>query len=701
MTQRSEIDWSRLRASLVAVAALPMLTVQVNALSFGAEQVSSSLGQPLSVSIPLLGATGDSLEAACFRLVAPTRSDGIPSITQARVEVQSSSSPPRLLIRGSRPIDEPIVRLTLEAGCDTPIRREYTILLDPPTLKLPDTMPAAAGEVRREAAPRPALRATTTANGDDRESRPSRVSASRAKAPSKNVPVERRESGGDLAKPRTATSAEKSGKRGLDSLSRRSEKSAAAQDQLQVRGGPTNTASTVDAASLAALAIPRLKISSDLPSFAPSAIAQPQAGNELQTAIANDRRSRLLAAPIEEDLAPRLEADLVVAKRRLAELQLQLGGSTNVAEAGTPANAANGSSQGVPARVATKPPTPAASAPTSWLDEVDWLSWIWVPALALVAGLAGFLLFQRRAKNRAPKFADVDPVTVVHTQMDEFDTVMPATTVALTNGGQTLALTPGSANSEQTTQTGKSQGAKAGETATATEASSSHRAEQEATDKLNSPLFQLQDTASQVDVSVLSQATDEAQVYADLGRTDKAIAILRSHIQNLASDRASPVPWLMIFDLYRRTNNRAGYDELAPQFRKHFNGRMPDWDSYGHELALDDGLEAFPHLVARIERDWGKPEARKFLDELLYDNRGGSRLGFSLAAYRDLLLLLQVHDVLTTLPNSGVTDSDWESRGANDDDGTPRWDLELSMIEPPKTGELDSFLKGMPKPDAN
>ena len=154
---------------------------------------------------------------------------------------------------------------------------------------------------------------------------------------------------------------------------------------------------------------------------------------------------------------------------------------------------------------------------------------------------------------------------------------------------------------------------------------------------------------------MLSQATDEAQVYADLGRTDQAISIPRNHIQNLASDRATPVPWLMIFDLYRRTNNRAGYDELAPQFRKHFNGRMPDWDSYGHELALDDGLEAFPHLVARIERDWGKPEARKFLDELLYDNRGGSRLGFSLAAYRDLLLLLQVHDVLSSLPPTGLS----------------------------------------------
>jgi hypothetical protein len=310
----------------------------------------------------------------------------------------------------------------------------------------------------------------------------------------------------------------------------------------------------------------------------------------------------------------------------------------------------------------------------------------------LVAGLVGFLIRQRRAKRETPLFDTAEPVTVVHTQVDEFDTVMPATTVALTMGGQTVAHTTTAKPSVEASTAGK-----AAESTGSSVDASTQRAEREATDKLNSPLFQLQDTASQVDVSVLSQATDEAQVYADLGRTDQAISILRNHIQNLASDRASPVPWLMIFDLYRRTNNRAGYDELAPQFRKHFNGRMPDWDSYGHELALDDGLEAFPHLVARIERDWGKPEARKFLDELLYDNRGGSRLGFSLAAYRDLLLLLQVHDVLTSLPPTGLPEADWESRGANDDDGTPSWDLDLNMIEPPKSGELDSFLKGAPK----
>jgi len=213
---------------------------------------------------------------------------------------------------------------------------------------------------------------------------------------------------------------------------------------------------------------------------------------------------------------------------------------------------------------------------------------------------------------------------------------------------------------------------------------------------LNNPLFHLRDTESHVDVTELSQVTDEAQVYADLGRNDQAIALLRDHIAAQTAEIISPAPWLMIFELYRRTSNRQGYDELAPQFRKHFNGRVPDWDNYGHELARDGGLEAFPHLIASLERDWGTDDARKFLEELLYDNRGGSRLGFSLSAYRDILLLLQVHEGLTAEPVFAAQATDWESRGSNGNDGTPKWNLSLETIEPPEVGELESFFKNRP-----
>ena len=465
-----------------------------------------------------------------------------------------------------------------------------------------------------------------------------------------------------------------------------------------MQGGATaGLTSAVDIASLSALAVPRLRIASDLVFFEQPA-NQPMAApvDELQAAFAKDRRARLLASPIESDLAPRLEADLVVAQRRLAELQSQLAAAGMVAKAD------------VSAAIASKPPTFATPAlvPSGGFHR---LRWAWIPGVLLVVGLIAFLLRQRRhqtttqfvanASEHTPHAAD-EEVTVVRTVATRNESNHQPNPPSF---GEAMPL-PVAATALAATQAAHSTQSRSLSAASALSALNepnpiiATRAEREASDRLNNPLFQLRDTESHVDVTELSRVTDEAQVYTDFGRNDQAIELLRDHIDSQTGELTSPAPWLMIFELYRRTNNRRGYDELAPQFRKHFNGRVPDWDNYGHELALDDGLEAFPHLVARIERDWGTGEARKFLETLLYDNRGGSRLGFSLAAYRDILLLLPVHEGLTAEPDFLMAATDWEFRGANDSDGTPKWDLSLEMVEPPKSGELESFFK-RPPPD--
>jgi hypothetical protein len=643
----------------------------VFALSFGTERLQSALGQPLRMTIPLLGATGDSLEAGCFRVVAPSRADGLTTVSQARVELQSSTNPPTLLIRSTRSVDEPVVRITVEAGCDTPIRRDYTILLDPPPLQqaaAPQTIeaisPPATEQHRSSAAADISGTAKTPDTSADRAGDKKDLRLSR----SKQVQSDRK-----AASAKAAQTPEKSAIRAAAAV-------AASGDQLLVQGGQSSGGGPIEDASLAALAVPRLKVSSDLSAFDTASLTQPGAGDELQAAIAKERRARLLSSPIEEDLAPRLEADFVVAKRRIAELQAQLSAAGVSPSIAAPAAAAKNAS----VTVATS---------TGW----DWRRWLWVPAVLLVVGLLAFLFRQWRAQREKPQFANGGPITVISSADDEFDTVMPSRTVERATA-QRASAEPATVGHEQFAEA-LAEAANAPASPPSTSPPSSLvRAGMDASDRLNHPLFPLNDAAPHLDVTELSQVTDEAQVYADLGRNDQAIEILRSHIDSLMGERSSPAPWLMIFDLYRRTNNRAGYDELAPQFRRHFNGRMPDWDSYGHELALDDGLEAFPHLVARIERDWGTADARKFLEELLYDNRGGSRLGFSLAAYRDILLLLQIHEGLGASAE-GLKATDWESRGADGTDGTPKWDLELDVIEPPQSGELDSFLKNNPPPD--
>ena len=671
--------------SCAVASGVAILPPHAFALSFGGEQVSSYLGQPLRLVIPLLGATGDSLEPRCFRVVTPSRNDGLTVISQARIELQTSSNPPLLIIRSNRLVDDPVVRVSVEAVCDDPIRRDYTLLIDPqplqvaetaravPTLTPPLSVVGASVNVN-DGVPTAASISKASASTDAvaRAERVERARAARAKATATRA-VDRAASTNDQRSLSKASS-------NLDKSLRIDAKSATRQqDQLRVQDGAGSGKTDVADASLAALAVPRLKIASDLPSFEPAPLGAARAIDELQAAIASERRARLLNAPIEEDLSPRLEADLVVAKRRLAELQSQLnaaGLTPKTDAAATIANTKSGSAAVV---------RPAASG-------LDWREWLWVPGVLLVLGLLGFLLRQKRIQSKAQSFSTASPALrdeeifeqtlraperAPH-QFSELEAVAASPSVA-------LEAAPAPATPAMVSPLLRSHSAVV--------------AEREASDRLNNPLFQLRDTTRHVDVTELSQVTDEAQVYVDLGRSDQAIEILRDHIAQQAGDRDSPAAWLMIFDLYRRTNNRAGYDELAPKFRTHFNGRMPDWDNYGHELALDDGLEAFPHLVAMLQRDWGTPDARKFLEELLYDNRGGSRLGFSLAAYRDILLLLQLHEALDGEQTDLASIIDWESRGANDDDGTPKWDLSLEMLDPPKVGELESFLRNRPPDD--
>ena len=694
--------------SCVVASSVATWSQSAVALSFGGEQVGSYLGQPLRLAIPLLGATGDSLEVRCFRVVTPSRNDGLAVISQARIELQTSTNPPLLIVRSTRSVDDPVVRVSVEAGCDNPIRRDYTLLLDPPPLQTVETVrptpaltaPESVGsKVNSNDAPPPlAPSARSSAMAAARAERIERTREARAKATTAKVAARANtDRQSDVAK--QAVNVDKSLR--VDPKSPTKQQ----QDLLRVQDGTGAGAASVADASLAALAVPRLKIASDFPSFEPSAPGTSKITDELQAAIAGERRARLLNAPIEEDLSPRLEADLVVAKRRLAELQTQLSAAGIAIKSDSASAAVANNGIGAVSNANPKA-TPPALSQSDW----NWRQWLWIPGVLLVLGLLAFLLKQRRAQQSAPQFATAT-TAVAHPEdagfaptLTEVEETATALREPASAAGQRGLQSPAVVVTPDTEATpNKPTIAPAAPMAANPLLRSpvTSTAEREASDRLNNPLFQLRDTTRHVDVTELSQVTDEAQVYVDLGRSDQAIEILRDHIEQQVGDRDSPAAWLMIFDLYRRTNNRAGYDELAPKFRTHFNGRMPDWDNYGHELALDDGLEAFPHLVAVLQRDWGTPDARKFLEELLYDNRGGSRLGFSLAAYRDILLLLQLHETLDDADTSNNLASiiDWESRGANDDDGTPKWDLSLEMLDPPKVGELESFLRNRPPDD--
>jgi hypothetical protein len=129
---------------------------------------------------------------------------------------------------------------------------------------------------------------------------------------------------------------------------------------------------------------------------------------------------------------------------------------------------------------------------------------------------------------------------------------------------------------------------------------------------------------------------DSANGFLALHHVDLSIDVLHRHVER--EPRPMPAVWVMLLDLCRTHGREQKFRELALEFHKRFNVRAPSWERYppGREEA---GLEAYPRLVRSITAAWGTHECNRLLERLLCDNRGGSRRGFTLNAYNDLIAL--------------------------------------------------------------
>jgi hypothetical protein len=147
-----------------------------------------------------------------------------------------------------------------------------------------------------------------------------------------------------------------------------------------------------------------------------------------------------------------------------------------------------------------------------------------------------------------------------------------------------------------------------------------------------------------VAVSELSQVTEEARVFLALGHADRAIEVLRDHIAQ--PRRSMPAAWLMLLDLYRTHGREQEFRKLAEDFHLQFNAQTPQWTDLPGTDDVNAGLEGFPHVVRELTATWGTPACRDFLERLLYDNRKGRRMGFSFAAFNEILALRQLLDLV-------------------------------------------------------
>ena len=104
------------------------------ALSLGEATPQSALGQPLRVAVPISAVSNQPLTTTCVHVVADAAGgSGQPRLLTGRVTIDRAASGALLLVTTARPVNEPIVRLAVQAGCDGTTRRDYVLLLDPPS----------------------------------------------------------------------------------------------------------------------------------------------------------------------------------------------------------------------------------------------------------------------------------------------------------------------------------------------------------------------------------------------------------------------------------------------------------------------------------------------------------------------------------------------------------------------------------------
>jgi len=129
----------RILARLSAVACA-LLASQAFALGLGDINVKSKLNQPFSASIAVLGASSAQLDSLTVKLASPDdfnragieRSDYLSSL---KFDVQSAGGGARVVISSEQIAREPFLNFIVEAHSpDGKMLREYTVLLDPPTV---------------------------------------------------------------------------------------------------------------------------------------------------------------------------------------------------------------------------------------------------------------------------------------------------------------------------------------------------------------------------------------------------------------------------------------------------------------------------------------------------------------------------------------------------------------------------------------
>jgi len=147
--------------------------------------------------------------------------------------------------------------------------------------------------------------------------------------------------------------------------------------------------------------------------------------------------------------------------------------------------------------------------------------------------------------------------------------------------------------------------------------------------------------ARAVNAEQLFDVQQQAEFFLSLGQHDQAIGVLREHIA--ANPGTSAMAYLDLLDLFKSLGRRPDYAALARDFGQNFNVALPDFDQFS---GGDRGLEHYPDVLLHIVEKWPSQGTADLIEAFVFRKPSSSEDIFDLPAYQDLLMLYAVaHDL--------------------------------------------------------
>ena len=155
-----------------------------------------------------------------------------------------------------------------------------------------------------------------------------------------------------------------------------------------------------------------------------------------------------------------------------------------------------------------------------------------------------------------------------------------------------------------------------------------------------------------------------AEIMLSFGRVKGAAQALQEFVDS--NPEESLQPWIRLMDVYRMAGMRSEFERVAAELNQHFNVEIQLWDEMeGPATETDEvpaieplpiewpqstrkatSIEELEHIAQRVTELWPRQECSEFLDQLLRNNRGGLRTGFSRAVVEEILFLIDVQALI-------------------------------------------------------